>query len=223
MATIVGKKVERVTKSQESGKIPAREGQRPRFFLMHHPGSWSFDDESGEWLPTLSMHRMDPGAMGIDERMDPSLAIAERERAGWHVIKPEDARLGEFQDYVRSLPHAAGRPYHVAMWHEVEVVAGRVFITRDEAMYREFRRHIVLSGIVPALDPRFKSILLKNKEATVNRLAKRSGNAMPGSPAHEKYADAKARQERMTNADGPTDKPKRRGRKAAPAPPEVTL
>jgi hypothetical protein len=212
MAAVIGKRMEQAPTQVGNGSIPHTVKARPPFFFMVASRGWEFVESEGCWLPVLKRHYIDPGVNGITASRNPSQAYSEREQRGFAVIRPEDARLGEFRHYVQTLPYQGGGSYCLSVFEAAEVMpGGRVFIQRDEAEYNRFRRHLVASGMVPPLDPRWKRELLGEMRQTLNRKAARAAAAMPGSPAHAKFATYEAWFKAAEAADGPTDeaKPKR--------------
>ena len=221
MAAIVGKARRNPTRRTDDGKLPANTRPRPPFFLMTHPRQWAYDDVEGDWLPMVTQHRIDPGALSITERMDPTLAVAERTRNGWACIDPE-ALAPEHMDgnasYVMDIPHAGGAFYAVPFWVSPEVKpGGRVIDRVDHDKRRAFRRAVVTEGVVPPLDDDYKDLLLEEARSTLNRKVQRASMAPPGSPAHEDLAVYRARFAAMESKSGPQPgAPKRRRRKPAP-------
>jgi hypothetical protein len=223
MATILGTARRNPTRPVNDGKLPVGTKPRPPFFLMVHPRQWDYDEAAGDWLPILTQHRMDPGALSITERMDPSTAIAERTRNGWACIDPEaldPSKMDGHESYVLDVPHAAGRFYSVPFWVRPEVKAGGRVIDRvDLDKRRAFQRAVVEEGVVPPLDPDYKDLLLQEARSTLSRKRQRAAMAQPGSPAHKDLAAFEARFAAMEASNGPQPggtAPKR-GRKGAAA------
>ena len=187
MAAVIGKRQTQAPTQVGGGAIPASVKSRPSFFFMVAQRGWEFVESEGCWLPILKRHYLTPGASGIVAGGNPATAYVEREQRGFAVIRPEDARLGEFRHYVQKLPYQGRGGYCLSIFESAEVMpGGRVFIERDDAEYNRFRRHLVAAGMVPQLDPRWKAVLLQELKQTLSRKSGRAASAMPGSPAHAK-------------------------------------
>jgi len=225
MAAIIGKRETTTPTQVGGGAIPHTTKARPSFFFMVSPRGWEYVEGEGCWLPVLKRHAVEPGVNGIQQDRNPAQAYTEREMAGFTVIRPEDARLGEFRHYVQRLPYQGAGRYCLSIFETAEIMpGGRVFVERDEAKYNTFRRFLLTAGIVPPLDPRWKREILGEHKQTLRRKRGRAAQAMPGAPAHDDLSAYAKWLDAATAADVPVDKPKRRGRKAGPltATPEVT-
>jgi hypothetical protein len=235
MAAIVGKRVETRPSQVGGGAVPATTKARPSFFFMVSAKGWDYDAGSGHWLPNIKRHYIDPGANGITRDMNPAQAYTEREQRGYTVIRPDDARLGDYRFYVQKLPYAGNGVFCLSIFESAEVMPdGEVFIARDDDAWRAFRVFLVTSGIVPPLDPRRKRVLLGTKTKTLQRKETLAANALEGSAAHRRLGEFRALYDAAALAGPPTNKPpkpapkpkatrKPRRAKTAHPTPEVTL
>jgi len=209
MAQVLGKRVDREQRA-DAAKIPRRVKKRARFIFQHHPMRWSFID--GEWLPQLSKLSIDPGVNGVTGGGGTDLAIAGAMRRGWQMIRSSDPRLGEYQDYMVALPHAAGGSTYVDPFQKVTVEAGRMFVEEGGESYYAFLRHLITSGIVAPISANVKKIKLHDIEKKVERLQ----GAVSVNPANQ-IAAGRLRQAEGWLSAMRGDKPKSKRKKAGAA------
>ena len=217
MPAIVGT---RVTQEQrhDAVKVPARVKREPPFLFTFHPFRWQFTD--GEWTPILGKLRIDPGVNGVSDTGGTDLAVAGFMRRGWLVIQPSDERLGEFKNYSQRLPHARGGSSHMDVFITCEIEAGRLFITEGGAEYKRFLRHLVTSGIVPAISDNIKALKLAEQRSAVERLEGRLAVNPSNQVAAGKLTVARKRLEAMQAGSKPPAAPKP---KRGPGRPKKTL
>jgi len=210
MAQVLGKRVTQAERL-DAVKIPRRVKKQTRFLYKHHPMRFMF--VGGEWLPQLSKLRIDPGVGGVVTGGGIDLAVAGNMRQGWQVIQPSDSRLGEYQDYMVALPHAAGGSTYVDPFQKVTVEAGRMFVEEGGDNYFAFLRHLIESGVVAPISANVKKIKLHDIEKKVERLQ----GAVSVNPANQIAAGRLRQAEELLSAMR-GDKPKtRKPRKKAEA------
>ncbi len=130
---------------------------RPRYMLMWHPLRWdwsteSYDESGVGWLPSVSPLFLTPGCNGVGDGNVWDLAAVRTRKAGWHIIMPDDPRLGPHQHYMQRLPARGRAAVWASIWESVSVLGGQVRWQHDDAGYRSFLRHIVEAGIVSPMD-----------------------------------------------------------------------
>ena len=167
MSAIIGQRVTE-TNSSEAQKLPRSTKSRARFWYMVHPHCWSFD--AGEWLPVPSKLHLDPGCNGVTDGGGTDLAVAQVNRNGWQVVRPNDARLGEFKWYVQEVPKQGRGRVYTSVWDEASIVGGRVFWDHDDEGWRAFRRHLVDSGICAPMNKQVYQLEIHKQEGRVERL-----------------------------------------------------
>ncbi len=229
MAAIVGKQVKVAQSQVGSGAIPSTVKARPPFVFTCSQRSWGYDEEAGEWLPVLSRMLLDPGMNGVAGDGNPATAITEHEQRGRTVIRSEDPRLvdGLYRFYLREFPRQGPGPFWLSQFESVEIMpGGHVFVERNEVAYREFRRFLVTSGLVPALDPRWKRVILSEMRSTLQRKRGRADKTTEGSylrrRADEYESYFAAAEKAGTPLDSKPEPKKRTPRKKATPKPEAT-
>ena len=175
MSAIIG---QRVTESStlESEKLPRSVRSRPRFWYIVHPHCWGF--EAGEWLPVPSKMSLDPGCNGVTDGGGTDLAVAQLNRNGWRVVRPNDPRLGDWQWYVQEVPKQGRGRVYTSVFDEASVVGSRVFWDHDDEGWRDFRRHIVTAGICAPITRQVFDLEVDKQRSAVDRLEGRAA-ALP--------------------------------------------
>lgn len=213
MAQIIGKRVSRAER-HDAEKIPHRVRRQPRFIYKSHPHRWMFTGK--EWLPLLGTLKIDPGVDGVTENGGTDLAVAANMRRGWQIIQPSDPRLGEYQDYMVAMPHAAGGNSYVDPFQTISVEAGRMFVEEGGENYHAFLRHLISSGIVQPMTPNVLKLKLHDEQKKVERLQ----GAVAVNPANQIAASRLKRAEERIASMRAAMEPKviRKPRKKAEAP-----
>lgn len=125
------------------------------FFLAHYFQGWSFYEEKtadgeyrSEFLPQLSEAKHQPGVNGVADPpevgMPPSTAgmVAGILAKGGTIIRPDDARLGEFRGFIQFYECRGGEKAFCYRWQTPKVMANGVLRwDTDEAKHRNFLRH----------------------------------------------------------------------------------
>ena len=167
MSAIIGQRVTDSSASEQS-KLPRNVKPRARFWFMLHPHCWAFD--AGEWLPVPSKLHLDPGCNGVTEGGGTDLAVAQANRNGWQIIRPNDERLGDYKWYVQEVPKQGRGRVYLSVWDEASMVGGRVFWDHDDEGWRAFRRHLVESGICPPMSKQVHQLEIHKQQSRVERL-----------------------------------------------------
>ena len=167
MAQVIGKRVSQAQRI-DAVKIPRGVRREPRFLFKWHPHRWMFAGK--EWLPLLGKLVIDPGCDGVTEGGGTDLAVAGNMRRGWTIIQHSDPRLGEYQDYMVAVPHAAGGNSYLDPFQKISVEAGRMFTEPASEDYYAFLRHLVASGIVAPMSPNILKIKIHDEQKKVERL-----------------------------------------------------
>lgn len=167
MAQVLGKRVSQAERT-DAVKIPRHIRREPRFIFKHHPHRWQF--MGGEWLPCLGKLVIDPGCDGVTEGGGTDLAVAANMRRGWQIIQHSDPRLGEYQDYMVAVPHAAGGNSYIDPFQSVSVEAGRMFVDAGGENYYAFLRHLISSGIIAPMSPNILRVKLHDERKKIERL-----------------------------------------------------
>lgn len=193
MAAIVGTQVQTSPTAVGGGAVPAHIKSRPSFVFAVAPGGWEYSAAEDCWLPILKRLYVTAGAHGTEADRNPAKMFTERRQRGFTVIDPTDDRLGKYRNYVTKIPYAGNGGFFVSIFDGVDLMpGGRVMVERDTpetvaafGTYNEFRMFLVETGIVPALDPRWRKALLGDYKSTLTRKAGRAALANEGSPAHK--------------------------------------
>ena len=204
MAAIVGKRGTQ-QESPDSPKLPARTKSVAPFMYMYHPHRWQYVVDTGEWLPLLGKLKLDPGVGGGNDSRGTDLAVAQRTRQGWQIIRPSDERLGKFRWYVQKIPKQGKGSVHCDVTESVEVVGGRAFWNEGGEAGRKFLRYIIETGIVPPINDRIRKLKIEQQRQVVDRLS----SAVASSP-HNQVLIARLDQANamLLGMEAPTAKPK---------------
>ena len=97
---------------------------RYRFLFQHHPFRWYFDESDFDagrdgWLPSLGRITVTPGAGGVGDVNDTTLAMVSSQQRKWQVIPEEDARLGTYRFYTQRFPARGRAPVYGSIWDSV--------------------------------------------------------------------------------------------------------
>lgn len=141
--------------------VPPGPDVRPNYpFTLVHYHQWDFDEAAGEWLPRLNEVRHAPGCNGCVEvgtgknaRVNPAGAITGATTKGGIVITPGDRRLGEYGNYLAAHKVRGGGLFFCLRNVEIVLLSGgrRSALAPDVGWYRDLKRHLYRSGIVPLM------------------------------------------------------------------------
>ena len=154
--------------------LPVRRGVRPAlpFVYVVYPRAWEYVEDFG-FLPCLRKIIAKPGCNGVGSDGRLSKTLASVQERGGAVVMPEDARLGEYQYYVRAYDTQRGGKWFVDFCQTATVLPTNEIIwgMTTPTAWDEFRAHIRDSGIVPSiLAEVYESLVLSDKRK-LDRLA----------------------------------------------------
>lgn len=148
----------------------------PDYRLMYNALRWGWF--GGEWLPVLRKFVLDPGIDNVGKDGDPTDAFALEAKAGWEVIPVDVSPVtvnGQTHGYIVPYPAVGGKAY-LSPWHKIKVLGGQVFLSSNEAGYRDWLRKVMaIKGWKP--DPDAIYIQRQKLETELNEeLSKPSTN-----------------------------------------------
>ena len=184
------------------------------FYLMHHPNSWEpveTADGDWEWLPKLKQLLLKPGVNGVRSTpgggVDDSQARINFQNRGWTIL-PRD--LGYVVRY-----QCRGGGSHYALWDTPHKMGNRVVTRHDPDRYNEFRRELVVSGVIKAPEPEALEIVLDDLQHRLNRNA--INVHVPTVAAKIKKTEAKLDGAKAAVSKTTKKKPARKRTRKAPA------
>lgn len=181
------------TETDTSRLLPMKEANEP-FIFVHYPGNWVHDDEAG-WVPAPSKLNAQPGVNGIgrDRKIGPAMPMVIEKQG--IVISTNDARLGEWTDYVVSYECIGNGKAYACKWQRVTSLGGGVvYWEPSKPAWLSFRKHLRDSGIVPPMDRAFLSRLVVRVDDRINRMITRGSEKLG---AAENLAALKAKRDKM--------------------------
>ena len=180
MPAVIGHPAQLRSPQSGSTALPSRRARRLHQWLyMWHPKRWHFYQDAGdrgEWLPRLGRIMLDAGQNNVLENGNITLAIASAQERGWTIIRPTDERLGDFAGYMLEVPTDTGRKAYVSRWKQYSVEGGIVFEDFDRSGYYAFLRHLVGSGVVPAMSPNINRFHLRQFAKRLERAESTAAN-----------------------------------------------
>ena len=163
-----------VVKGAEASTDPSAhilpELPRSNFYLMHNPEGWEpvqRDDGGWEWLPVLKKLLIKPGVNGVRSTRsgsDDSQARIGFQDRGWTILNRD---LG----YITRYPCRKGYTYYLT-WDKPIKAGRRVVIRHDEEGYNDFRRSLVIEGLIPKPVPEILTAILQSHQKVIDRNAK---------------------------------------------------
>jgi hypothetical protein len=221
-------------------------GRRPKakdapsnspFRYVYDPHSWMFMDATGEWLPELREFKLSPGVGGVDEHRNPRRAIANVIAKGWTWIKADDAALGPYKDYCRSIRNEKGGKHWFPMFAGARLVGTRTHWMNgfeadvadrarekdggiEEAVghYPAFLRYLVENDIVSAMDDAVLEDEIDKAESLLAECVGRLGSNPNNGALKERVSRLRDRAEAMRSGKSVPDVIAARA--AAEAPPK---
>ena len=138
------------------------------FYLSHHPEQWDLVVTDGvpEFLPKFAKLKEEPGINGVRQTKtgpDSGLARVYAQDNGKTVLPWS---LG----YLTRYPTKSGGFRYVIKWNTPKTVAGRVLWQLDTEGYNNFRRGLMVEGILEAPDPDLIDILIEQEQRNIDRL-----------------------------------------------------
>lgn len=225
MGAIVGKRATPETGHNVEALPKIR--NRFRFLYMAHPHRWVFDaediKEGGDgWLPDLGQLNLSPGVGGVKEGGVIDLAIVSAQRSGWTVISDNDPRLGEYRNYLQKFPTQGKTEVWASVFESVRLIGNRPSWKPDVVAFRQFRRHLVASGIVPPMDPAVREAKIDDVRGEVDRMQGRLAAGAHNPALADRVRRRQALLDGMQSAEvaepevPPTPRPRTRAPKAPP-------
>jgi len=154
--------------------LPVRRGVRPGlpFVYVVYPRAWEYVEDFG-FLPCLRKIIAKPGCNGVGSDGRLSKPLASVQERGGAVVMPEDARLGEYQYYVRAYDTQRGGKWFVDFCQTATVLPTNEIIwgMTTPTAWDEFRAHIRDSGIVPPILAEVYEALVLSDKRKLDRLA----------------------------------------------------
>jgi len=183
----------------QGGTLPRLTPSRP-FHYFHFPRKWEvaiLSDGSGVLVPVLDQLRLDPGISGVAQvgngtapMGDGTIAIAQREKAGWVRIPHEAVTAwGETQpDYCLRWQGAHGSAHEEAWMKLTPAGGGRVEREWDGDGYARWRASLVDRGIVKPITAPARIALdaALSKAVTRRRVNDRNAVAIANSEQFER-------------------------------------
>lgn len=135
--------------------LPLNPADYPDFRLMYHPKRWQFRPSCGEWLPYLAPLHLVPGVSCVDKDGSYSLAVAEMEQRGWHVLR----NAADYVAQYKGQPSASGKvpTIYLPKWMIPVVVAGEVKVKYDAEIEFEFLREMIAENRISQIEPDIKA------------------------------------------------------------------
>lgn len=210
---------------QEQG-LPAEWRSHPYVFV-HYPTGWVWDDELGDFLPSLSRIMQTNGVNGIGDDGKMNRALGGSMEKGGTIIDPRNARLGEWTNYLVRYPVVGGGYHYAFVGTEFEVLpGGRASVIEAGESYRRFLAHLVEANIVDPIPSMVVNRLIEVERTGLERLIRVAQSNPHRAPEVEAKRARIARMEAWRNPAAATsteDEPaKAKGpRRTKLAPPET--
>ena len=117
-------------------------------------------------LPSFSTLRLTAGTNGVRDgrRPDPTLAISNLSEKGLKIIHATE------YDYLRMYP-ARGGSFYSDKWTSIQVLGRDVIFDFDHDGFAEFRRKLILDGIIDLPHKHFIQLLKIRKQRAIDRIA----------------------------------------------------
>jgi len=219
MPAIIGQPAVPVSNQVGESKLPRKRARRMKQWVYRwHPKRWHFykdAGERGEWLPRLGRIIFDAGQSNVQENNNITLAMASAQEQGWTIIRPNDERLGQYVNYMQSIPVEGGGSAFASRWKSYSIEGGMVFEDFDREGWYGFLRHLVAAGVVPPMSENIRNYHLRRHEERVEK-AEASAANMP----HNAMLQARAKRLRETH-EAMAYKPNRPGRPKRPKKPKA--
>lgn len=169
-------RVERPTETAEESMLPAEFANVP-FVFVHYPLAWTFDVDRG-FLPDLCMIQKLPGCNGVgkDGKLARPIGRAQEEKRGV-VIRAEDARLGEWMNFVISYPCAGGGRHYCFKGTEFNSIGnGQAIPVPNPDGWAAFLAYLRDNQVVDPVSLPVFNLLMKRAEVRLGRQANRAAH-----------------------------------------------
>ena len=135
----------------------------------------------GVWVPVLHKIYVRKGLNGASTDQDVEAPIASAIREGATVIRPGDARLGSWADYLRIYRDMGGAIHYVEQTERaVRLPSGETVLRPDEQKYHAFVKHVRDALVVDPMSPIAYEAIRAKAEAEIEYLreaATRTGSS----------------------------------------------
>lgn len=151
---------------------------KQRFIYFHNPRNWEiaeFKDGKKSYhllLPSLNQLVLEAGINNVrayGKNIDSSYAITTLQQQGCTVLDPSKI------DYMVSYEVIGGKHY-TDKFTIIEEIAGSVILSYDHESFNEFRRDLVLKGIIKPPHDHFVRLILRRNSTLLNRLSSKLHN-----------------------------------------------
>lgn len=188
----------RQSEVDHSDRLSQMRQSHPRYVYAHHWQSWAYTEINdagkviagedlgrglgrGEWVPVLHKIYIRKGLSGASTDQDVEAPIANAIRKGATVIRPGDARLGSWADYLRIYRDMSGAVHYVEQTEQaVRLPSGETVLRPNEQKYHAFVSHIRDAGVVDPMSPIAYEAIRTKAEAELEYLreaATRTGSS----------------------------------------------
>lgn len=155
---------------QDERRLPASYSNH-RFVFVHYPTGRTFSEEHG-FIPELSTIVAKPGVNGVGKDGRLNKPIAGSIQKGGIVINPNDARLGEWVNYVASYDTVNGKHWCFKAETFSILPGGRVAQGDNSAKFIAFRKQIDAAGMCHPMEEAVYNELREVERRACERLGK---------------------------------------------------
>lgn len=167
---------------------------KQRFMYFHNPRNWElaeFKDGRKSYhllLPVLNQMILEAGVNGVRQfgkSIDYNLALTNLQQDGCTILDP--AKI----DYMVSYDVIGGKHY-ADKFTILEEIAGNVLLSYDHEGFNDFRRDLIVKGIIDLPHEHFIRLILRRNNSLLNRLSGQLHN--PSSKARYEKAELYSKQ-----------------------------
>lgn len=167
---------------------------KERFMYFHNPRNWElaeFKDGKKTYhllLPVLNQMILEAGVNGVrsfGKSIDYNLAITNLQQDGCTVLDPSKI------DYMVAYDVIGGKHY-TDKFTIVEEIAGNVILSYNHEAFNDFRRKLIVDGIIDLPHDHFVRLILRRNNSLLNRLSGQLHN--PSSKARYEKAELYSKQ-----------------------------
>jgi hypothetical protein len=138
------------------------------YYLTHHRDQWELVETNGkyEFLPQFGKLVEMAGVNGVESvrgGIDSVMARAELQERGVTVLPME-------MGYLTRFPTRSGGWYYTLKWNTPKEIAGRLLSKLDVDSWNNFRRELIATGVLDAIDPDLVEIMIHDLEREKDRL-----------------------------------------------------
>lgn len=146
------------------------------FTMWSHPNKWEFlvtkKKPDGEWLPTLTEFRIMPGANRV--RTGGAMNLARTSMIDWEFSEipthhgPNGNYVREYSVVVK--PKGVIKKIYLSAWDHIQVMGKDAVKVFDHAGYRDWKRKLVVGGVIAPPRHYVLARMVKQKQARIQRL-----------------------------------------------------